>query len=137
MLLREIMKRELVTVEPAASIKEAAERMKSGDVGCTLITENGVLRGILTDRDITCNVVAEGKDPDAIKVKEIMNKDIIFTSPETDTLEASRMMAQKKIRRLPVQSNGRLEGLVTMSELAPILREEMDNFFNLEEAYRH
>lgn len=137
MFLREIMKKDLITVEPGASVKEAAGKMRKSDVGCILITEKGVLRGILTDRDIACNVVADGKDPGTIMVKEIMNKDITFTKPETDIFEASRLMAQKKIRRLPIQSNGRLEGLVTVSELAPVLREEMDNFFNLEETYRH
>lgn len=137
MILREIMQRELVTAGPGISVKEAAGKMKEQNVGCVLITENGRLKGILTDRDIACTLVAEGKNPDTTKISEIMHAEPTICGPDTDILHASRLMAEKKIRRLPIQSNGILEGLVTISELAPVLKEEMDNFFNVEEAYRH
>lgn len=137
MLLKEIMQRDLETISPGTTVFDAAKRMKSKNIGCILVTEDGRLKGILTDRDITCSVVANGKEPSSVKVSEIMHKDPFFSSPETDIYDASKIMAEKGIRRLPIQSDGRLEGLITISELAPVLREETDNFFKLEEVYRH
>ena len=137
MLLREIMQVELVTARPESTVKEAAGKMKSQGVGCVLVTEDGGLTGILTDRDIACLLVAEGKDPETTLVSEIMHTEPTISSPDKDILEGSRLMAERNIRRLPLQSNGKLEGMVTMSELAPVLREETDNFFKLEEVYRH
>ena len=136
MLLREIMKKDLVTAFPETSVREVAKIFRDKDIGCILVTENGSLKGLLTDRDIAC-WLADGKDPDYTKVGEIMNRELTFCSPDTDIFEASKIMAGKGVRRLPVQSNGKLEGIVCISDLAPIFREEVDNFFHLEEIYHH
>ncbi|MBI3583330.1 MAG: CBS domain-containing protein [Nitrospinae bacterium] len=137
MTLKEIMKKDIVTVTPEMSVKEAAKKMKDENIGCILVTENGSLRGILTDRDITCMIVADGKDPNYTMVKEIMNGDVVYTSPDTDIFEAFKIMAGHKIRRLPLKFDGKLEGIVSISDLAPVLKSEMDNFFNVEEIYHH
>lgn len=135
MQLKEIMRKELVTAKPDLSIREAAKRMKDEKVGCVLVTEDGSLKGILTDRDIACSVVAEGKDPSNTRVREIMKSSPAFSSPDTDIMEASRIMSEKKIRRLPILANGKLQGIVTTSDLASVLKKEMDNFLNVEEFY--
>ncbi|HLA48757.1 MAG: hypothetical protein A2W77_02275 [Nitrospinae bacterium RIFCSPLOWO2_12_39_16] len=137
MMLRDIMEKDIVTVTPDMTVREAAKKMKEEKIGCILVTENGSLKGILTDRDITCMIVADGKDPNYTMVKEIMNCDVVYTSPETDILEAFKIMAGHKIRRLPLKFNGKLEGIVSISDLAPILKNEMDNFFHVEEVYHH
>jgi CBS domain-containing protein len=136
MLLREIMKKDLVQVIPGASVREAAKILRDKNIGCILVSGNGSLKGILTDRDIAC-WLADGKDPDYTKVDEIMNRELTFCSPDTDIFEASKIMASKGVRRLPIQSNGKLEGIVSISDLAPIFKEEVDNFFHLEEIYHH
>ena len=137
MMLRDIMEKDIVTVTPDMTVREAAKKMKEEKIGCILVTENGSLKGILTDRDITCMIVADGKDPNYTMVKEIMNCDVVYTSPETDILEAFKIMAGHKIRRLPLKFNGKLEGIVSISDIAPILKNEMDNFFHVEEVYHH
>lgn len=137
MMLREIMKKDIVTITPDMSVREAAKKMKDEKVGCILVTEGGNLRGILTDRDITCSVVANGKDPNYTMVKEIMNGDVVYTSPDTDIFEAFKIMAGNKIRRLPLKIDGKVEGIVSISDLAPVLQGEMDNFFHVEEVYHH
>ena len=96
-----------------------------------------VFRGRVTDRDIVCSVVADGKDIDYTEVKDVMNTDLIFSSPDTDVVEVSRLMAEKEIRRLPIQQDGILKGIVSAADLAPVLKEEMNNFFYLEEMYHH
>lgn len=134
MILKDIMRKDVVTASPESSVKDIARKMKDKNVGCVLITEGGSLRGILTDRDIACIAVAEGKDPNTTKASEIMHKNPVHTSSSIDILEASRIMVEKRIRRLPIQSNGRLEGIVTISDLAPVLKKEVDNFFSVEAA---
>jgi CBS domain-containing protein len=136
MLLKEIMKKDLVTVSPETTVREAAKVIRDKNVGCILVAGHGSLKGLLTDRDIAC-WLAEGKDPDFTKVSEIMREEITFCGPETDIFEASKIMASKRVRRLPVQSNGKLEGIVSISDLAPIFKEEVDNFFHIEEIYHH
>ena len=137
MTLKEVMKKDIVTITPNMSVREAAKKMKDEKIGCLLVTENDSLRGILTDRDIVCTVVANGKDPNYTMVKDIMNGDVVYTSPDTDIFEAFKIMAGHKIRRLPLKFDGRLEVIVSISDLAPILKREMDDFFHVEEIYHH
>ena len=137
MTLKEVIKKDIVTITPNMSVREAAKKMKDEKIGCLLVTENDSLRGILTDRDIVCTVVANGKDPNYTMVKDIMNGDVVYTSPDTDIFEAFKIMAGHKIRRLPLKFDGRLEGIVSISDIAPILKREMDDFFHVEEIYHH
>ncbi len=137
MLLREIMKKDLITVRPETFVTEAAKKMKEHNVGCILVTENGSLKGLFTDRDIACWVVAEGKDPNSVRIKDVMKTDLVTATPDTDIFYATKIMAQNRIRRLPIQSNGHLEGIVSIADLAPVLKEELDNIFTIEEAATH
>jgi CBS domain-containing protein len=137
MLVREIMQKTLVTLPPEASLREAAKRMDEEKIGCLLITNGEFLRGVLTDRDITCWLARNGKDPDGVKVSEIMKTDIVSVKPETDTFEASNIMAENKVRRLPVLEDGKLAGIVSTSDIATYLEKEVDSFFHVEEAYHH
>jgi len=117
-----------VTCKPSDFVTEAAKKMEDLNVGCILITENGSLKGILTDRDITLKVVAEGKNPRETLVREIMKTHIITGMPEWDLFEATKLMAEKKIRRLPIQTNGRLEGFLSLADIAPVYQKELDSF---------
>jgi CBS domain-containing protein len=137
MLLRDLMQTKLVTLPPEASIREAAKKMDDEKIGFLLITNSESLKGVLTDRDITCWLAKGGKDPDGVRVSEVMQTDIVSAGPGTDTFEASKIMAENKIRRLPIIENGKLCGIVTTSDFATYLEEEVDNFFHVEEVYHH
>lgn len=136
MLLKDIMQRKLITLSTESTIREAAKMMKEENVGCVLITNGQLLKGIITDRDIAC-WLSEGKDPDKVNLGSIMQKNIITATPEIDVFKASKLMADNKIHRLPVVEDNKLCGIVTTSDLANVLEEEVDNFFHVEEAYRH
>ena len=110
--------------------------MKEQDVGCVLITNDQFLKGIITDRDIAC-WLAEGKDPSNVDVGSVMQRNVITVAPETDIYEVSKLMASRKIHRLPIVEDNKLCGLVTTSDVAGVLEEEIDNFFHVEEAYHH
>ncbi len=135
MFLKEIMQKKLVTLSPNATIREAAKRMKDYRVGYLLVTNGESLKGCVTDRDLVL-WLAGGKNPDEVRVDSIMQSSVVTAEPETDVYEASKIMARKKIRRLPIVEDGRLCGLVSISDIASVLEEEVDNFFHVEEAHQ-
>lgn len=137
MLLKEIMHEDLVELGPEESLSTAAVRMMGEKVGCILITRDNELKGLLTDRDIARWVAGNGRDPGGVKVSEVMNKDVVSASPDTELLEGSKIMADHNVRRLPIVGNGKLCGIVTISDFAKVLDEEMSNFFHIEETYVH
>jgi CBS domain-containing protein len=117
--IRDVMTPNPRTIEPSATVQEAAKLMRDLDVGPIPIVENGSVSGIVTDRDIVLNVVAEGKDPSATTVGQIASRDLITVDPEQTLDEALRLMGQHQIRRLPVcEEDGRLVGIVAQADIA-------------------
>jgi len=117
--IRDVMTPNPRTVEPSSTVQEAAKVMRDEDVGPVPIVENGSVTGIVTDRDIVLNVVAEGKDVTSTPVSEIASGDLITIDPEQTLDEALRLMAQHQVRRLPVcEEDGRLVGIVAQADIA-------------------
>ena len=99
-------------------VVEAARIMKEKDVGIVPVVEGGRLVGAVTDRDIAVRVVAEGKDPQSVRVREIASTDVVTVDPQQDLDEALRLMATHQVRRLPVVEGGRLVGIVAQADVA-------------------
>lgn len=118
MKVSEVMTREPETLAPSATCGEAATLMKQEDCGSIPIVDGGRLVGIVTDRDIVIRAVAAGKDPKTTPVSAVMSADPVTVSPDSDTEEASRIMAERQIRRLPVVHEERLAGIVVIGQLA-------------------
>lgn len=119
MKIKEIITPEPQYISPDASLVEAAEDMKSRDVGILPICENDVLVGTVTDRDITVRAVAEGRNPYTTKVRDVMSSKIICCFDDQNIEDAAEMMGKSKIRRLPVLDyDNRLVGIVSIGDLA-------------------
>src|SRR5215472_6043597 len=117
--IREVMTTNPSTIEPDGNVVEVARIMKQEDAGVVPVTENGRLTGMVTDRDIAIRVVAEGKDPQSTTVREVASTDLVTIDPQQDLDEALRLMAQHKVRRLPVvEEDGRLVGVVAQADVA-------------------
>lgn len=116
MLVGEIMNRKVKVIDINATVKEAAEIMNRHRIGSLIVMENNELKGIITERDLL-KTLAEGKEPDTVSVKDIMTKDVIVISPNTDIEDAAEIMTRHKIKKLPVVSKGILVGIVTASDL--------------------
>jgi CBS domain-containing protein len=107
------------SIEADKSVAYAAKMMRDEDVGLAPIVEGERLIGTVTDRDIAVRVVAEGRDPDSTKVREIASRDLVTIDPQQDLDEALRLMAQHQVRRLPVvEEDGRLVGVVAQADVA-------------------
>jgi CBS domain-containing protein len=117
--IRELMSSNPCAIEADKPVAYAAEMMKREDVGLAPIVEGDRLVGTLTDRDIVTRVVAEGKDPKSVTVREVASTDLVTVDPQQDLDEALRLMAQHQVRRLPVvEEDGRLVGVVAQADVA-------------------
>ena len=106
-------------IESDRSVAYAAKMMKQEDVGLAPVVENGRLVGVLTDRDIVVRVVAEGKDPDSVRARDVASSNVVTVDPQQDLDEALKLMARYQIRRLPVvEEDGRLVGVVAQADVA-------------------
>ena len=117
MNLKNIMTKDVSTVSPDTTINEAAQLMKELDVGSIPVCEGTKPVGILTDRDITIRNVAEGDNP-TTPVKNVMTEDLVYGSPEMSVDEASKIMADNQIRRLPIVEEGNLIGIISLGDIA-------------------
>jgi CBS domain-containing protein len=123
--IRDVMTSNPCSIDAEKSVAYAAKMMKEEDVGLAPIVEGDKLVGMLTDRDIAIRVVAEGKNPDQTKVREVASNQVVTIDPQQDLDEALRIMAKHQVRRLPVvEEDGRLVGVVAQADIA---REGDDN----------
>jgi CBS domain-containing protein len=119
MKLNEIMTKLVETVAPDIPIQEAANRMRSLDVGVLPVFKGDRLVGMLTDRDLTVRAIAEGKDPKTTAVQEAMTADVAYCFEDQEVEEAGRIMKENQIRRLPVLNRDKLlVGIVSLGDLA-------------------
>ena len=114
----DVMIREVITINENATVKEAAEIMNKFEIGCLIAVRKGKAMGIITERDLLKRVVAEARDANKTKVKEIMSSPLVVVEPNMDLEEAVRLMFQMKIKKLPVVEGKRLVGLVSLTDIA-------------------
>jgi CBS domain-containing protein len=122
--LRDIMSQNVASVSPQDNVYQAATLMKQHNVGLIPVVENGALRGVITDRDVVLRSVAT-KQPNSMSVSDVMTNNVITGTPEMSVNEASQLMAQNQIRRLPVVENNQLVGIVSLGDMA--VRENFAN----------
>jgi CBS domain-containing protein len=115
--IRDVMTATPQTLETSASVREAARLMRDDDIGDVIVVENGTIRGIITDRDITLRVVAEGADA-GITLGEVCTGDVVTVSPNDREKDAVRLMREHAVRRLPVVTDGKPVGVVSIGDLA-------------------
>ena len=117
--IRDVMTSNPCSIDAEKPVAYAAKMMRDEDVGLAPIVEGDTLIGMLTDRDIAVRVVAEGKDPGQVTVKEVASKQVVTIDPQQDLEEALRIMAKHQVRRLPVvEEDGRLVGVVAQADVA-------------------
>ena len=119
MKLRDVMTRDVECVSPEASLRDAAEIMRRLDVGIVPVCIGQQVEGIITDRDIAIHGVAEGRDPMATQVREVISRDVVFCFEDHDAGEAAKLMRDKQIRGLMVLDlHDRLVGIVSLRDLS-------------------
>ncbi len=117
MKIRDVMTPNPRTVSPNDTIQAAARVMLEQDTGAVPVVDDGHVLAVVTDRDIVVRVVAEGGSFTS-PVGPIATKSVICVTPDMSTSEASELMSEHQIRRLPVVENDRLVGIVSIGDLA-------------------
>jgi len=117
--IKEIMSMNPKSVSPLATLQKAAKIMKNENIGSLPVcNERGETVGIVTDRDIVMRAIANDQDCQFACVNEVMSTDIISANANMSVLEASKLMGEKQIRRLPVLDQQRLVGMVSLGDFA-------------------
>ena len=116
--VEDVMVREVITIDENSTVKEAADVMNKFEIGCLIAVRKGKAVGIITERDLLKRVVAEAKDVNKTRVKDVMSSPLVVVEPQMDLEEAVKLMFQMKIKKLPVVDEKRLVGLVSLTDIA-------------------
>jgi CBS domain-containing protein len=116
--VKDLMVSEVVTIDDSASIVDAAKRMIQEKKGPLPVVEEGDrIHAIVTDRDIIAHVVAEGRDPNALRVHDIATHELVTIGPEQDVDEARQLMAEHQLDRILVVVGDRLVGIISEADI--------------------
>jgi CBS domain-containing protein len=116
MQVGDIMTRDVKTAGTEASFAEAARILKDNRISSVIITEGKRIAGIVTERDLV-NVVADGLDPAKVTLEGRMTRELATVEPRTDIADAAQLMAERRIRHLPVLDKGSLSGVISIRDL--------------------
>ena len=118
MKVKDCMNPHAISVGAEEPVAVAARLMARYNLGMLPVRgAGGQLVGVVTDRDVTVRCVASGKAPGAVRVCQVMSTRPVCVTPETDVYAAASRMAREQVRRLPVVSDGRLCGVVSLGDL--------------------
>lgn len=126
MKVKDAMHKGAEWVAPDTAVSQVAKRMRELDVGSIPVGENDKLIGMVTDRDITCRAVANGKDMSKLTARDVMTKGIVYCRDGEDLDDALRIMESKKIRRLPViDDKKRMVGMLSLGDVSHATSHEL------------
>ncbi len=118
---------ELRTLSPDATVREAVKMMAGRKIGAVLITRDGKLAGIFTERDVLTRIVDAGLDPDKTKLEEVMTPDPDTLAPNDQAMDALAQMSSRGYRHLPVVDNKQLVGIVSIRDIYGAVQKELES----------
>ncbi len=118
MLVKEVMTKNVVTIEENKSVLDACIIYKNLKIGSIIITNKDIAEGIVTERDIIERTICERKDPSNTAVSEIMTKKIISIHPLENVEKALEKMKEYSIKKLPVINKDKIVGIITVTDIS-------------------
>ena len=128
-------KQTLLTLSADVSVRQAAKLMADRHIGAVLITADGRLEGIFTERDVLNKIVAPGRDPEAVKLGEVMTRNPDTVPPDATALDTLIRMQTKGYRHVPVVDDGELIGIVSVRDLFNAVKRELEEDIQEREAF--
>jgi CBS domain-containing protein len=116
--MRDIMSPAPICMAPGEPVSVAAKAMKQHGIGAVLVLTDGTLRGLVTDRDITVRVLAENRDPLTTRIGDICSSELVVLGPDDDVEQATRLVRERAVRRIPILEDGTPVGVVSIGDLA-------------------
>ena len=123
--IRDIMEKNVITIENDKTAQEAAEIIAEKDISFLVVINDGIPQGVLSESDFVRKVAAEDKKSRDIIVSDIMSYKFRSVDPTTTIEDAVQKMLNKNIRRLLVTDNEKLVGVITQTDLASYLRDQL------------
>jgi CBS domain-containing protein len=124
-LVKDIMDKPL-TVDESKNVKFAGELMRKTRRDSVVVVKRGKPIGILTDSDLIKKIIAKNKKPSSVKVKAVMSKPLVASAPNDTILDATRKMKRSNIKRIAVLNEGKLVGILSLSDIARSSPEMID-----------
>lgn len=119
MKVKDAMHTGVTWVEPTALVSDIARKMREQDIGAIPVGENDRLIGMVTDRDIVCRGLADGRDPAGLTARDVMSTGMSYCQAEDNVDDAIKAMREKHIRRLTViGANKRMVGMLSMGDIS-------------------
>ncbi|MCK5040071.1 MAG: CBS domain-containing protein [Candidatus Aenigmarchaeota archaeon] len=118
--VKDVMSKNVVVVSPREVLSSAAKKMADRNISCVVVKDKNVIVGILTERDLV-HTVSKVKEHSGIRIESVMSFPVYSVDSCLSVLEASKILDKKHIRRLPVINKGKLEGIVTQTDLTRVL----------------
>ena len=112
------MIRSVITMSPDASAYEAVKISNKNKIGCLVVVDSGQIVGILTERDLLERVLEKCRNPKETKISEIMTRHVVMGKPDMELSEATRLMFENNVKKLPIIDGNRLVGIVTLTDIA-------------------
>ena len=116
----DIMIRKVITTTKDSTVEEAVKLMNEHEIGCLIVTEKNKAVGILTERDLLKRILAKSENLKRTKVGEVMSAPLVSVEPGVQIGDASKLMFEKNIKKMPIIRKGELLGLVTLTDILRI-----------------
>ena len=123
--VRDIMTKEVITIDINQGVVEAAQIMADKHISSVVVVDNEQPIGIITERDFVKKICSKELEISKVKVSEVMYRIRTYADPETSIDVAIQRMLNHNIRRLPILSEGKVIGIITVTDLAKHLRTEL------------
>ena len=123
--IRDIMKKNVVTIEDDKTALDAARLISEKDVSFLVIMKNDIPVGVLSESDFVKRLAADDKKASEVIVSEIMSSNFRWVEPETEIEDAIQKMLNNNIRRLVILDNSKLAGVITQTDLTGFLRDKL------------
>ncbi len=128
---------DVITIDKSQSVFEAILLMDKHHIGSLVVTDNGALVGVVTERDYACKVALKGRGSQNTLIGEIMSDKVIVAKLETTLNECMALMTDKRLRHLPIMEGGDLVGLVSIGDVVKEVIEEQNFVIGQLESYIH
>jgi CBS domain-containing protein len=107
----------VLMIDADASVLEAVKQMVAANVGSLLVTDDGEIAGVVTERDFLRSVAGDDGSDSEASVREIMSSPLIVVTPQTSVDECMALMTNRRIRHVPVVENGEVTGIVSIGDV--------------------
>ncbi len=118
MLVKEIMIKEVVTIEPNDTVFNASIKYRDKKVGCLIVVDKEICVGIVTERDLIERTICMRKDPEKTRIAEIMSSNIKTIYALEKVEKAMEIMKKHKIKKLPVVLGENIVGIITVTDIS-------------------